>query len=103
MNAATKGADEDAPEPVASRYSVPRREMKSSGSNSSPAAGVTALITLGSASDWNASPTPCQMESRVRGSAVTIDSSESAHPSAARVEPCRMRTASIAEVGESAH
>src|SRR3546814_3588214 len=71
--------------------------MKLSGSNCSPSPGLTASSTLGSASADNASETPCQILSRVRGSASSVASSESAHPVAASDEPVRMATASRSE------
>lgn len=74
-----------------------------SGSKDSSGLGETASSTRGSASDAKALPTPCQIESRVRLSAFTIDSSESAQPSAAAGSRCRIRTASLAAAGDSAH
>src|SRR3546814_10902972 len=77
--------------------------MKLSGSNCSPSPGLTASSTLGSASADNASETPCQILSRVRGSASSVASSESAHPVAASDEPVRMATASAAADGSRVH
>jgi hypothetical protein len=78
---------------------VPRSRMNASGSKPSPGTGRHGIEHSGSANDPSARETPCQMESRVRGSESIIASSDSAHPVAAWVEPVRIATASAAVVG----
>lgn len=93
MKALTSAAAAPAPAPVASRYRVPRSVRNRVGSKVSASLGVTACRTLGSARAAKATATPCQMESRVRGSAVVMASSASAQPSVAVLAVWRMRTA----------
>ena len=100
-SAATSAEDAPAPAPVASKYRVPDSVRNASGSKCSPERGVTASSTRGSASAESARETPCQMESRVRGSASIIASSDSAHPAAAWLLLVRIATASAAAVGSS--
>ena len=83
MNAATSAEDAPAPAPAKeAQGSVVSEE--GFGVELFTGRGDTASRTRGSASAENASETPCQMESRVRGSACTMASRESAHP-------CRVR------------
>jgi hypothetical protein len=101
MNAATSDHDAPAPAPVASRYRVPWWVRNSTGSKCSPGRGDTESRTRGSARDDRARETPIQMESRVRGSAWIIASSESAQPGARLVLLDRIATASAAAEGDS--
>ncbi len=76
---------------------------KVSGSKCSLGSGVTASSTLGSARAARARETPCQMLSRVLGSASIIAPSESPHPMAAFGCEFRIATASAAALGSRVH
>ena len=102
-NAATNAADAPAPAPVANRYSVPRLVMNRSGSKPSPGLGDTESRTRGSARAPRARETPCQMESRVRGSESIMAPRDSAHPAAAVGWLFKIATASAAAVGSRVH
>ena len=82
---------------------MPLLVRKAAGSNSSSASGFTASSTRGSARDASAWATAIQMESRVRGSELIIDWSESAQPFAAAGWLERIPTASAAAEGASDH